>query len=78
MPKEVPETFRSLDHLMEECGAVVQIIGKTRIYGLGSFDPEVPGPEREMNGDAAQRRLKKLISVALVAKAELEKAGYPG
>lgn len=39
----------SLAHLLEECGEVVQIIGKIYRFGLYSYNPLVPESDQKSN-----------------------------
>jgi len=50
---------QKLGYLVEECGEVLQAVGKTQRWGLESFNPE-PGASRETNREWILRELTDL------------------
>lgn len=60
-PEYEPKTMvQCLGYLVEECGEVLQAVGKTQRWGLESVNPELPGAEQETNADWLRRELHDL------------------
>lgn len=62
-PRYTPKTLeQKLGYLVEECGEVLQAVGKSQRWGLDSVNPELPVPvgERETNRDWLLRELHDL------------------
>lgn len=51
---------QKLAHLVEECGEVLQAVGKTQRWGLYSVNPELPPDKQEINKDWILRELADL------------------
>lgn len=60
-----------LGYLVEECGEVLAAVGKTRRWGLESFNPE-PGASRETNREWILRELTDLESACAIVRAALD------
>lgn len=51
---------QALGYLVEECGEVLQAIGKTMRHGTRSSNPDLPLEKRELNKDWILREIKDL------------------
>jgi hypothetical protein len=46
--------------ILEECGEVMQCVGKAMRFGLDGTNPDLPEDERETNGEAIVREAEDL------------------
>lgn len=56
-PRRIEE---SLGYVVEECGEVLQAIGKSQRWGLDSVNPELPPEQQETNQAWLERELVDL------------------
>ena len=60
-PQYEPKTMEQfLGYIVEECGEVLHVVGKSQRWGLDSFNPEIPTHERESNFMWLKRELMDL------------------
>jgi NTP pyrophosphatase (non-canonical NTP hydrolase) len=60
-PEYEPKTnMQRLGYLVEECGEVLQAVGKTIRWGLESVNPELPPEQQESNAAWILRELDDL------------------
>jgi NTP pyrophosphatase (non-canonical NTP hydrolase) len=60
-PEYEPKTnMQRLGYVVEECGEVLQAIGKTIRWGLESVNPELPPEQQESNAAWILRELDDL------------------
>lgn len=60
-PEYKPITeIQKLGYLAEECGEVIQTVGKSIRWGLDGYNPELPKEEQETNRVWILRELKDL------------------
>ena len=67
-PQYVPKTPRErLGYLVEECGEVLQIAGKSLRYGYRGFNPELPECARVTNAELLRREIADLkVALSLI------------
>lgn len=64
-----------INHLIEECGEAIAAAGKTKRFGLGSYNPFVPKDERETNEEWLRRELCDLLKAGNRLRDALEAKG---
>lgn len=72
-PEYMPKTPRErLGYLIEECGEVLQIAGKSLRYGYRSFNPELPYNERVTNAVLMQREIANVEAAIAMVRRDIE------
>lgn len=57
----MPKSFNDkLAHLVEECGEVQHVVGKTLRFGVDNCNPDLPAAEQESNAQWLLRELGDL------------------
>ncbi len=75
-PEYVPETpLARLGYLVEECGEVLQIAGKSLRYGYASSNPELPWKDQVVNAVLLRWELDDLEAAIKMVRADIE--GFP-
>jgi NTP pyrophosphatase (non-canonical NTP hydrolase) len=60
VPTETSSLSKKMGYLIEECGEVLQATGKSLRWGLDSFNPELPPPDRVLNREWLKSELDDL------------------
>ena len=72
-PEYKPVTeLQKLGYLVEECGEVMQAVGKSIRWGLDNYNPELPEEERETNRAWILRELEDLKLAIGIVKKEID------
>lgn len=72
-PKYAPKSdLDTFGYLVEECGEVLQAVGKALRWGLESANPELPEEQRETNRDWILRELQDVERAVFLMRARLE------
>lgn len=66
---------KKMGYLVEECGEVLQAVGKSQRWGLESVNPELPPEQQETNRKWLLRELKDLEHAIGLVKRMLQTKG---
>lgn len=71
--KYYPDTIeQKLGYLIEECGEVLEAVGKTQRWGLNSYNPELSSEQRETNREWILRELNDLEQAIQIVRVAIK------